>query len=110
MFSQLGVLAGYELNKDYISKVLCINRDKPEMHCNGQCYLKKKLQENQQRKDGENGTSANRMDVVLFCPGEKPLLQADLKSSAYCYPKEVSRAYCSPYFSFFHPPRPTAAG
>lgn len=33
----------YAFNYDYISTRLCENRDKPELNCNGKCYLKKKL-------------------------------------------------------------------
>jgi len=29
----------FEIHKDYISEVLCINKDKPAMNCHGQCYL-----------------------------------------------------------------------
>ncbi len=35
----------YALNLDYIVENLCIKRDKPESHCKGKCYLKKRLQE-----------------------------------------------------------------
>lgn len=34
----------YELNKGHISTQLCVNRDKPQMHCEGKCHLKKQLQ------------------------------------------------------------------
>ena len=33
----------YIVNYDYISKVLCVNKAKPQMHCNGKCHLMKKL-------------------------------------------------------------------
>ncbi len=33
----------YLVNKEYIATVLCINKDKPEMHCNGKCHLTKQL-------------------------------------------------------------------
>ncbi len=33
----------YVINYDYISKVLCENKDKPKMHCNGKCHLIKEL-------------------------------------------------------------------
>ena len=33
----------YTFNYEYISKVLCINKDKPAMHCNGKCHLMKEL-------------------------------------------------------------------
>jgi hypothetical protein len=33
----------YVVNYDYISKVLCVNKDKPMLHCNGKCHLMKEL-------------------------------------------------------------------
>lgn len=33
----------YVVNYDYISKVLCVNKDKPTLHCNGKCHLMKEL-------------------------------------------------------------------
>jgi hypothetical protein len=33
------VVADYFLRYDYYSKVLCINKDKPQMQCNGTCHL-----------------------------------------------------------------------
>jgi len=35
----------YAINYDYIVNVLCENKDKPEMQCNGKCYLTKELAE-----------------------------------------------------------------
>lgn len=43
--------AGYELNKNYIASKLCENRNKQWMHCNGRCYLMKKLK---QAEDKQN--------------------------------------------------------
>lgn len=36
-------LVEYAVNYEYISKVLCINKEKPAMHCNGKCHLMKEL-------------------------------------------------------------------
>lgn len=33
----------YAINYDYISKVLCVNKEKPALHCNGKCHLMKEL-------------------------------------------------------------------
>lgn len=33
----------YHANYDYIASVLCENRDKPYLECNGKCYLEKQL-------------------------------------------------------------------
>ena len=35
--------AEYTINYEYISKVLCINKDEPTPTCNGKCYLKQQL-------------------------------------------------------------------
>lgn len=37
----------YQIRKDYIINYLCENRFTPEMLCDGQCYLAKKLTERQ---------------------------------------------------------------
>lgn len=37
--------AEYVLNYEYISEVLCINKDKPELNCEGKCYLMQSLAE-----------------------------------------------------------------
>lgn len=33
----------YNINYEYIAKVLCINKDVPESNCNGKCQLAKEL-------------------------------------------------------------------
>ena len=55
--SSLFVWAGFEMNKNYIATELCINKSRPELHCNGKCYLLKKLkqaQEKEQKQEKEN--------------------------------------------------------
>ena len=43
----------YEINlPDYIAK--CINKDKPELHCNGQCILMQKIKEKEKRENKKN--------------------------------------------------------
>lgn len=44
------VYSGYNLNKEYITSVFCINKEHPELHCDGQCFLAKKLKD----LDGKN--------------------------------------------------------
>lgn len=33
----------YHVNYDYIANVLCENKDRPYLECNGKCYLEKQL-------------------------------------------------------------------
>jgi len=37
-------LLDYAMNYEYISQVLCINTDKPELECDGKCYLTQEIQ------------------------------------------------------------------
>lgn len=43
VFRPLIPLVEYAVNYEYISEVLCINKSKPELHCNGKCYLSKEI-------------------------------------------------------------------
>ena len=43
LFKPLLPLVEYAVNYEYISKVLCENKEKPIMGCNGKCYLMKQL-------------------------------------------------------------------
>lgn len=51
----------YVTNFQYISTVLCENKNKPKMHCNGKCHLKKNL-----KKTFEADGSTPASDKVNF--------------------------------------------
>ncbi|TBV26068.1 hypothetical protein DMZ43_09185 [Meridianimaribacter sp. CL38] len=40
----VGQVLYYELNIDYIIETYCINKDKPELECNGKCHLATQIQ------------------------------------------------------------------
>lgn len=66
-FNKRLVTISFKLNEQYISSVLCENKNKPEMHCNGRCILAKKLkqaEENEQKQRDQNQESTN---VLFFC-------------------------------------------
>ncbi|MBC8032671.1 MAG: hypothetical protein H7Y03_00890 [Chitinophagaceae bacterium] len=43
MFAMPLVCVEYALNKEYIAANFCENKNKPQIHCNGECHLKKQL-------------------------------------------------------------------
>ncbi|TKC10380.1 hypothetical protein FA048_09315 [Pedobacter polaris] len=55
-FNQWLLFSSYSLNRSYIATVLCTNLDKPEMHCDGKCFMDIKLKELEQKnkQDQEN--------------------------------------------------------
>jgi len=51
VFSKLLVMGYYELNKAYIAKTYCVNKQKPQMHCNGRCHMQKQLKKQDEQPD-----------------------------------------------------------
>ena len=43
-FSKFEIYLLWQLNRNYISKTLCVNKNAPQKHCNGKCFMKKQLQ------------------------------------------------------------------
>ncbi|GAB4032740.1 hypothetical protein [Spirosoma jeollabukense] len=106
--SPWGTIAYYHVNKDYIARVLCQNRDKPMLHCDGQCYLAKRLKAQQDKQDKETTQRVQNSPVVqLFCQANLlfqfrqswPVLDS-AAFSAYHFP-----AYTAPLAGLFHPPQ-----
>jgi replication-associated recombination protein RarA len=52
-FNYLIIESSYKFNKSYISQVLCTNKDKPHLNCNGKCFLDIKLKELEQKNKKE---------------------------------------------------------
>ena len=59
----------YVVNYEYISKVLCINKAKPKLQCNGKCHLMKELAKT---SESEKPISSNKkiatqeLEVLFF--------------------------------------------
>lgn len=67
--SPWGTIAYFKLNREYIAKVLCENRKRPELHCDGKCYLAKKLKQQQEKQDKETSQKVQNTPVIqLFTP------------------------------------------
>lgn len=100
------ILVNYEINKDYISHNLCENKDKPQMHCEGKCHLRKQLEkEKQQEQTPPFQNLKDKNEVQLFCQKESnfflPITNlSEQLFSPYQFPgtKSVS-------VSIFHPPK-----
>jgi hypothetical protein len=42
-FVKLGIVIWYQVNKEYVARNLCENKNQPEKKCCGKCYLNKQL-------------------------------------------------------------------
>ncbi|QHT67698.1 hypothetical protein GXP67_14195 [Rhodocytophaga rosea] len=68
-FSRLSIIAGYELNKDIIARVLCINKAEPENTCQGKCYLAKQLKQADKHEHLPSGNVKAKADVLFIHQG-----------------------------------------
>ena len=98
----------YVVNYDYISKVLCENKAKPEMKCNGKCHLMKEL-----AKASEEEKPVSQDKKIVHFELETLFIQ-QLPCFQYSYvnlldSKEINKTYTDLYHysgtaSVFHPP------
>jgi hypothetical protein len=66
-FTQLFIYAGFSVNQKYIASALCENRNKPWLHCNGKCYLMKKIKQAEDKeKSEERQTQKSLFQEVFF--------------------------------------------
>jgi hypothetical protein len=106
--SPWGIIAQYQLNKDYIARVLCENRDRPELHCDGQCYLAKRLKAQQDKLDKETTERVQHTPFVqlyvepdtvfIFAPASSQLTGTCLFTYLFAVPSR-------PLDGLFRPPR-----
>lgn len=99
----------YAMNYDYISKVLCINKAKPLLKCNGKCHLMKELAK---AAESEKPLSSDKKDnskqevEVLFFQDIKSLI---VEQIYFQNKTSINDNYSNLYFylngcSVFHPP------
>jgi hypothetical protein len=110
MFMAPLIFADYELRKDFIIKNYCINKSRPEMHCDGKCYLAKQLQKAEQ--EDQKQATGNFISKLLSFESEfktnhftnfflKKTFQIK-ENPNFQYKESFSLLHT---FSFFHPPQ-----
>ena len=107
VFSKWLMVIDYTINKDYIAKNLCENRNRPTLHCNGKCQLMKKmaLEDDQTNKTNSASSVAKApfTEVLFNAAFALTHLTACASDSLYndFYLVAISSSFHS---SIFHPP------
>ena len=104
MLRPIAPLIEYVINYDYISKVLCINKDKPELRCNGKCHLMKKLK--QQEEDDFNSLRINMKEypvgfVSILQFSDEYIERKIKRKDTFSYKQNYHFIF---YQKIFHPP------
>lgn len=99
------VYLDFKLNQEYISKVLCINRDEPQLQCNGKCVLMQKMKEAHDQTQSQDDQTPTKQFLETFC---EPI--ADFTLFPDFFKKQEIAQYQTHLFSsysgaIFHPPQ-----
>lgn len=112
MMYQLGYLVYFKMNQDKIIAAYCVNKNKPEMHCNGQCHLKEELEKSQILADDDSSeNSQRRMPQIQFdfliavFPSEEIKAAAVADQFTELAWKHRFELITAESDSFWHPPR-----
>lgn len=102
--SRLVIIAQFYINRDYIAKNLCVNRNKPQMNCCGRCYLRKKLKQDEKNSNSTSLKNDKFQELAFFVPIRLKIIFIQwLNDKTYYLARE--KFYQFQYSSnFFHPP------
>jgi len=103
-FSQGLIILSYRLNRQYIASTLCINRNNPAAHCNGHCYLKKQLTNDDQPVNPLNNAGKTKLDVQLFFAEGDAFAFARFNDASTFNPSNTAFKQQEVLHTFFKPP------
>jgi len=103
-FAVYFVYAGFVVNQKDIAENVCVNKSRPWMHCNGKCYLKKKLQQAEE-KEKKQDRDAQRNAFTLNMPTQPLTINPVTSPSIICYYPTQTDKIIMRVNAFFQPPK-----
>ena len=103
VLSRTWTLVSFKIHQDFIARVLCINKDIPEVMCNGTCYLKQLLAEDEQQEEAPLA-SAKKFELIYLVGGKNLHKAASVLKDTACIPYLPRAIVCDYLEPVFHPP------
>ena len=98
-------MADYQINKNEIAAKFCVNKNRPMMHCNGQCYLGKQLRKAEENEKRQS-QSLREKDEVISLYSDQTLLSYIPSFSFVSYiGYYIDRQLTTPHIVLDQPPR-----
>lgn len=94
----------YIIEHDYIAEFLCVNKDKPELDCDGKCYLMQQLaKQNDEKRQNLPKVSMEEYPIgfVQLMSISSAKTTGFVKPLQYIYENNYRYLYS---YSDFHPP------
>jgi len=87
-FSRELLVVDFALNRTTITARFCVNKARPALHCDGQCYFAKQLKKQQQRESQAPNPLKERLEMLPAALGWLvPARPAAYPASASCFPR-----------------------
>lgn len=100
------IYAGFEVNQKQLAEKFCLNKNRPWMHCNGKCYLMKKLKQAEE-KEKKQERESQRAAFQLAMPSAPVAFHlSPIPFERHYSPAKVENPI-SCHFSIFQPPKQT---
>ena len=93
----LAEIVYYELNIDYIIETYCVNKDKPELQCNGKCHLAKQLQVSPSTNEEGKNSNTSAILGVFYPLFFQTSLQYTLDSKSFFVERKMNWAINTNY-------------
>lgn len=82
--SRVWILINFKVNQDIIAKVLCINKNKPELQCNGKCHLANQIKQQEEKENqNTNSETTTKTEIIFIHNIETELLVSNTSSTNY---------------------------
>ncbi len=103
--SKLLIMADYEMNKEFIAKNLCENKEKPKSTCNGKCHLAKELKKQDKKENQTSNSQKEKYENQFYSEVKKSdVINTDLTNNQLVVLYQFTN-YANYLDSIFQPPR-----
>ncbi|MFT5821380.1 MAG: hypothetical protein ACI8ZM_002633 [Crocinitomix sp.] len=70
MLWQTFIVVHFYMNQEAIIEAHCVNKDKPDLNCKGQCHLKKQLKTAVPDQEDPKSTQSSKTSILMFVYAE----------------------------------------
>lgn len=70
ILSSAGYLIWFKLNQQEITDLFCINKSKPELQCQGKCFMMKGLHHQEQQRQSDKSVYKLQLEETFVTPVE----------------------------------------
>ena len=104
-FSRELLVVDFTLNQATITARFCVNKARPQLHCDGKCYFAKQLKKQEERESKSAGLLKERLEMLpaAFSNWQLPTTRVAVRVAPR-YVRLAVGTYTAPLGTLFRPP------